>query len=93
MVADRADSPEGAKVNQSIAMLLLPTALFSPAITSFTFRSVYAAGCDAAHAHFFAKPIPAEAAVPRVANWWVRTNIRLPPVASDMRISHLRVAR
>jgi hypothetical protein len=50
MVIGRADSPEGAKVNQSIAMLLLQTALFDSAITSFTFPSVYAASCDAADA-------------------------------------------
>ena len=56
MVVGRVDSPEGAKVNQSIAMLLLPTALFGSAI-------------------------------------WARTNSRLLPVASDMRISHGRVAR
>jgi hypothetical protein len=37
-VVDRADSPEGAKVNQSIAMLLLPKTLLDSAITSFTFR-------------------------------------------------------
>jgi hypothetical protein len=93
MVVDRADSPEGANLKQSIAMLLLSTTLFGSAITSFTYPSVYVISCDAAHAYFLAKPMPAEAVIRWVANRWARTNIRLPPIASNFRISHRRVAR
>jgi hypothetical protein len=93
MVVDPTDSPEGANVKPSIAMLLLSTTLFGSAITSFTYSSVSAARRDAAHAHFLAKPMSAEAVIPWVANWWVRANIRLAPVASDFRTSPIRVAR
>jgi len=94
MVVGRADSLEGAKVNQSIAMLLLPTSLLDSALTSFTFISVYAASCDAVHAHIFAKPMPPDGVLSWVAaNWRARTTICILPVASTFRISHIRVAR
>jgi hypothetical protein len=93
MVVDRAYSPEGPRVNQSIATLSLPTALFVSAITSRTIPSANAASRDAAYAHIFAKPTPAEGLIPSVANWWGPKIIPLPPTASKFRTSHIRVAR
>jgi hypothetical protein len=72
-------------------MLLLPTALLSLVITSFTPSSVYAASCDAAQGHFFGKKMPESAVISQVSNWWARTNTRLPPLASDVGISYKRV--
>jgi len=36
---------------------------------------------------FFGKPITAEAVIPWVSNWWARTDIRSPPVTSNVGIS------
>jgi hypothetical protein len=93
MVVGRADSLDGAKVNQSIAMLLLSASLFGSALTSLTFPSVYVASCDAVHARIFAKPMAAEAVLTWVANWCARAKIRVLPVASGFRNSQIRVAR
>jgi hypothetical protein len=80
-------------VKLSIAPRLLPTVLLGSAIMSFELLSVYEAGYDTPLALHLAKPMPAESVIPWVASWRPRTNIRLPPGASDFRISHIRVTR
>jgi hypothetical protein len=72
-------------------MLFPTTAIFSFVITSFTLSSVCAASCDATQGHFFGKPITAEALISWVCNRRARTDIRSPPVVSEVGLSSKRV--